>query len=94
MKEYKFPPQEELDRVREELKDVEGSSLLAPDASDLERIKFEICKAFVKYVKKYQISQRDLAKELEVDESIVSKLLHYKIESFTVDRLVKYLGKV
>lgn len=32
-----------------------------------------------------------MAEVLDIDEAIMSKILHYHIGDFTIDRLVKYL---
>jgi predicted XRE-type DNA-binding protein len=89
-----FPPEEELARVRKKLSRGEASVTLPAKASDVDKMKFEICKAFIKYKQKFNLNQRELADKLSVDEAIISKILHYKIESFTIDRLLKYLSAI
>lgn len=90
----KFPPQEDIRKMAKKLSKGQASATLAPNATDLEKLKYEICKAFVRYRKIHGFTQRELANELSVNESIVSKILHYNIESFTVDRLMRYLSKI
>ena len=90
----KFPSQEDIKTISKKLSKGAASATLPPNASDLEKLKYEICKAFVRYKQIHGFSQRDLAKELGINESIVSKVLHYKIESFTVDRLMRFLEKI
>ena len=71
-----------------------ASETLDPDATDLEKLKYEICKAFIKYKQRHRLSQRELAEEIGANESVVSKIVHYKIDQFTVDRLMKYLTAI
>ncbi len=41
-----------------------------------------------------QITQREISKYLEIDESRISDILKLKIESFTLDRLLTYVAKI
>jgi predicted XRE-type DNA-binding protein len=38
------------------------------------------------------ITQRELAEKIGIDESLMSKIVHYNFDDFTIDRLVKYLA--
>ena len=40
---------------------------------------------------KNRITQKQLADKLGVDEPEMSRILHYKIERYSIDRLVGYL---
>ena len=71
-----------------------ASATLPDDASDLEKLKYELCKAFVKYKQRHRLSQRELALEIGANESVVSRIVHYKIDQFTVDRLMRYLNAI
>ena len=86
----KFPSRKELDEVLKELESHEGSSQLPPNASASERMKYQICEAIIIYRNKNNLTQRQLAESLSVDEAKVSKVLRYKIEEFTIDRLIRY----
>lgn len=89
-----FPSDKEFEKINKRLSRGDASATLAPNATSLEKLKYEICKAFVRYKQIHHLSQRDLAELLHVNESIVSKIVHYKIEIFTVDRLMKYLSMI
>ena len=41
-----------------------------------------------------KLNQRVLSEKLQENESLVSKVVHYHIEEFTVDRLLKFLGAI
>ena len=38
------------------------------------------------------MTQKALAEKINIDEALMSKILHYNIEEFTIDRLVKFLA--
>lgn len=87
-----FPNQKRLDEVRKRLSDpsVLGSSLLPDNATQIERAKFKACEAIIKFRRKNNLKQKELALRLGIDESRMSEILHYKIDGFTLDRLVAY----
>ncbi len=90
----KLPSKKDLERILKDLEDKPGTEMLGPEATDLERLKFDICQVIVKYMVKKDLTQRALAKELGINESLVSNLVHHKIHLFTVDRLMGYLGLI
>ncbi|MGK5088518.1 XRE family transcriptional regulator [Bdellovibrionota bacterium FG-2] len=87
-----FPTPKRLGEVAKRLSDpsVLGSSLLPKDASELDRTKYKACELIIKYRHKSGLKQKALAEHLGIDEARMSEILHYKIESFTLDRLVGY----
>lgn len=89
-----FPSNEELKRMRKLLANVEGATIIPKDAPKIERLKYEICQSILKKFELSKMSQKEFAIFLSIDEALVSKLLKGKIESFTIDRLLKYLGVV
>jgi len=87
-----FPSEKELKKIRKELSKVEGSRLVGEEASSIEKLKFSICQKFVAYHLQTGITQKELAILLGIDESLVSKLLRNRIESFSLDRLLRFLS--
>jgi predicted XRE-type DNA-binding protein len=86
-----FPSRKEIKRVLAELEHVEGTRMLHPDATLVDRIKFEICASFIVYRREQDISQKELAEKLNLDPALMSKILHYRFDDFTIDRLVRLL---
>ena len=68
--------------------------IIPSDASKIDKIKYELCKMFVAYIKKENITQAELARQLKVDRSRVNWIVKYKIEHFTIDRLYELLEKI
>jgi predicted XRE-type DNA-binding protein len=66
--------------------------MLSPHASSVERLKFSLCEQFVSYLLEHKLTQRELAEKIGIDESLMSKIVHYNFDDFTIDRLVKYLS--
>jgi predicted XRE-type DNA-binding protein len=93
-KKVNWPSEETLKRMDKKLSRAKGSRVLSTDADPVERIKYSLCEAVVHYCQEHNLSQRDLAKLLEVSESRVSEMVHYRVEKLTIDRLVKHLAKL
>lgn len=93
-KKINWPSSENLKRMDAKLRRVKGSRFVPEDADPVERIKYGLCEILVRYCLNHEMSQRDLAKILDVSESRVSEIVHYRIEKLTIDRLVKHLAKL
>lgn len=93
-KKINWPREETLKRMDKKLVRAKGSRLLHPQADQLDRIKYALCEAVVRYCIQHEMSQRELAKLLDVSESRVSEMVHYHLEKLTIDRLVKHLSKL
>jgi predicted XRE-type DNA-binding protein len=89
-----FPSRKELDNIRERLTKVEPTRLLPPDAPQSDRLKFNLCKQFVHYLRTHGISQRELAQKLRIDPARMNEIVKYRIDRFTVDRLLGYTERL
>ncbi len=89
-----FPSKEELERARKKLSKVEGTLMLSENPTPLERLRWEICQRFVIYRMENNITQKELAKRVGVDEAKISKILRHRIDEFTTDRLVNLFSKI
>ncbi len=93
-KKTKFPSEAELTEMRELLSNSHASYTLPKNASTPDKVKYLICEKIVEYKLKHKITQRALAEKLGENESLVSKVVHYHIDEFTVDRLLKFLNAI
>ena len=86
-----MPPKHELDEVRKKLEATEPSRTLPPDASKADRLKYDLCKQFVMRLSREKISQKQLANRLGIEPARLNEIVKYRIDLFTVDRLLGYL---
>ena len=77
--------------MRDKLAKSLASRPLPKNADIVERTKHAICEKFVIYLNSGKIKQKELAEKLGIAESLVSKILHYHYDEFTIDRLLRYL---
>ncbi len=84
----RFPDKKKLNKMRAKLEKVEGTLMIAPDASPLERLRWDLCQKFIQYTQQHGISQSEMAQILGVDKAKVSKILHHRIDEFSTDRLI------
>jgi predicted XRE-type DNA-binding protein len=61
-----------------------------PDATEL-HTKARLCATFNRIVKRQRLTQAEVATALGINQPKVSALLHYKLEGFSVERLMHFL---
>jgi predicted XRE-type DNA-binding protein len=83
-----FPSEKELILIRAKLAKAEPSRLLPKNASKADRVKYKLCEKFVIYLTEHKISQVQLAKKLKVDPSRINEIVKYRIDLYTVDKLM------
>lgn len=93
-KKTNWPTKKDLDRILNELEEVEGSIHLNDDASALEKFRFQLCQRLLSYKIENSLKQRELAEKLNIDEAIVSKVLHHRIDKISTDRLIEYVQTI
>jgi predicted XRE-type DNA-binding protein len=89
-----FPDKKELERALKKLEKAAGTLVLKPDASPLEKFRFDLCQKFLKYNKAHELNQKELAHALNIDEPKVSKILHHRIDEFSTDRLIELYSRL
>ena len=89
-----FPSEKELKSVRSKLAKVEPSRLLPKNASNADRLKYKLCEKFVIYLTENDLSQVRLAKKLKVDPSRINEIVKYRIDLYTVDKLMELAEKL
>ena len=89
-----FPNSKELSRVRKKMKKIEPTQTLKSSASAVDQLKYALCKELIIYIRTQKISQQDLAAEVGIDPARISEIVKYKIDLFTVDRLLGILEQL
>lgn len=64
------------------------SQFISPKSTLLERLKYMLCQKIVMYKYQKNLTQRDLANLLNIDEARISEVVHYKFDKFSVDKLL------
>lgn len=84
-----FPSSKELKSIRSKLEKAEPSRMLPKNASKADKIKYKLCEKFVSYLLEHKMTQVQLAKKLKVDPSRVNEIVKYRIDLYTVDKLME-----
>lgn len=88
-----FPSNKEIQEILKELESVEPTFILdRKNASAVDKIKYDLCREFVIYMISNNISQVELADRLDIDKARVNKIIKYRIEVFTIDKLLSLLN--
>ncbi len=83
-----FPSEKVLKKIRSKLSKVAPSHTLSEKASKADQVKYKLCEKFVIYLMKSKVSQAQLARQLKVDPSRINEIVKYRIDLFTVDKLM------
>jgi predicted XRE-type DNA-binding protein len=67
---------------------------ISSNSDPISRTKTDLCSHFVRYFNSEKITQREMARRLEVPESRVSEILHYHHGRFTIDKLLGLLSRI
>ncbi len=89
-----FPSKKEIVRAKKKIESVEPVELLPSDASKIDKLKFKLCKQFVVYLRTNEMSQVALAKKLGLEPARLNEIVKYRVELFTLDRLLGYVEKL
>ena len=84
-----FPTEKDLKKVRAKLAHVAPSRTLPDNAPKADVIKYKLCEKFVRHILKRKISQAQLARQLHIDPSRINEIVKYRIDLFTVDKLME-----
>ena len=83
-----------LKSIRAKLAKIEPSRLLPKNASKADQVKYKLCEKFVAYLLTHKITQVQLAKKLKVNPSRINEIVKYRIDLFTVDKLMDLAEKL
>lgn len=57
-----------------------------------DRFKISLCAFFVQHINEAHLRPTDLYKQTGIEKTRLSEILHYKINNFTIDKLLGYLN--
>ena len=84
-----FPNEKKLKVIRSRLEKAEPTRTLPENATTAEIVKYKLCEKFVRYLLDNKMSQAELARQLEIDPARVNEIVKYRIDLFTIDKLVE-----
>src|SRR5438552_4167992 len=96
-KEFSFPPEEEIQKVIKRFADPNYDRVnigLTPDASELDKTKYEICQSISRYKRINKITPNELAKKIRISKEKTDDILFGRIANFNLEELVSYTGKL
>jgi len=88
----RYPDESDLKSILKEISSdaVESSYVLPKNAPPADVVKYKLCTKIVDYKISHKISQKELAQKLKLDEPETSRILNYKIERYSIERLLAY----
>ena len=78
-----FPDEKTLKKMGAKLDKVEGTLMISPNATPLQKLRWDICQKFVRYTREHELTQDQLAKKLgsrinirtEIDASLIGGVI-------------------
>ena len=89
-----FPSNEKIKKMKILLEKVEPSRTLPKNATTAEHVKYKICEKFAAYIIDNNVSQAELARQLRLDPARLNEIVKYRIDLFTIDKLVEFAERL
>ena len=92
-----FPNEEELERVTNYFSDPNCKEVnigLTPNASELDKTKYNICQSISRYKRINKLTPNELAKKIKISKEKADDILFGRITNFNLDELVSYTEKL
>lgn len=71
-----------------------GSWVLPDNPTPLEKSKHEICREILIYQRKHKLTDEEISQQMELTLPETEEILYYRINYFTLDRLMTYANKL
>jgi predicted XRE-type DNA-binding protein len=93
---FSFPPSEEFERVvkRAKTSNRRSNFLLPPNATELEKAKYKLCKDILFYKQQNKLSTENIAQRLESSIPKTEYILYSHINKLHLDELINYANKL
>lgn len=89
-----FPDKKKLKQIRDLAENIDADFVISKDASQSDKIKFQLCQIFIAYMQDNNLTQSSLAEKIDIPQPRLNEVLKCKINLFTIDRLVEYYSKL
>jgi hypothetical protein len=94
---FSFPPEEEMQRVIKRFADPNYNRVnigLTPNASELDKAKYNICQSMSRYKRVNKLTPSELAKKIRISKEKTDDILFGRIGGFNLEELVSYAEKL
>jgi len=96
-KKFSFPPEAELERITKYFADPNCKEInigLLPNASELDKAKYDICQSISRYKRINKLTPNELAKKLKISQGKTDDILFGRISNFQFEELASYTEKL
>ena len=96
-KQYGFPEEAEIQKVIKRMAQPNYNQInigLRPDASELDKVKYEICQSISRYKRINNLSEKELGKKIKISQAKLDDILFGRITGFNLDELISYTEKL
>src|ERR1044072_7488303 len=94
---FKFPPKEELDRVRKRIARPGYRRVnigLLPDATEADKVKYHLCLNISRYQDEHDLTEKELAKKLGINKAKMEYILFRHLDKVDLEELINYLEEL
>lgn len=86
----RYPSKKKLAEMDKKLKKVEGTLMVGPSSTPMEKFRWDLCQNLVRHMVETELSQVEFAKLLSVDQARVSEIVNHRIDKVSTDKLISY----
>ena|SRR5438128_9235467 len=92
-----FPNEAEIERITKHFSDPNCKEInigLMPNASELDKAKYDICQSISRYKRINKLTPSELAKKIRISKEKTDDILFGRISNFNFEELVSYTEKL
>ncbi len=96
-KQFAFPPEREIQKVIKRFSAPNYDRVnigLMPNASELDKTKYEICQSISRYKRVNKLTPSELVKKIKISQEKLDHILFGRITEFNLEELVSYTEKL
>lgn len=96
-KQYGFPDKVEIERVIKRVTQPGYRRInigLRPDASELDKAKYDICQSISRYKRVNNLSEKELGQKIKISQEKLDDILFGRISNFNFEELASYTEKL
>lgn len=85
-----YPSKKKLAEMDKKLKNVEGTLMVGPSSSPMEKFRWDLCQNLVRHMVEKGLSQVEFANLLGIDQARISEIVNHRIDKVSTDKLIIY----